>query len=70
MTHTILRMIETLNSYKRGKENLMSNYVAERLDKSFNQYDKELQQSILFLTRKHEKSLIKRMKKLDDKSNR
>ena len=70
MTHTILRMIETLSGYKRDKETLMSNYVTERLDKSFNQYDKELQQSILFLTRKHEKSLIKRMKKLNDKSNR
>lgn len=60
-------MLETLAEYKHDKCTLMEKYVSERLTKSFNLYDKELQQSIEFLTRKHEKSLIKRMKKLNDK---
>ena len=60
-------MLETLAEYKHDKSTLMEKYVSERLTKSFNLYDKELQQSIEFLTRKHEKSLIKRMKKLNDK---
>lgn len=63
-------MLETLQQYKRDKNTLMPQYVTERLDKSYNQYDKELQQSIQFLTRKHEKSLIKRLNKLDDKLSR
>jgi hypothetical protein len=69
MKQQLLYMIEELQKYKRDKDSLMLQYVQERLDKSFNQYDKELQQSIQFLTRKHEKSLIKRMKKLDGKPN-
>lgn len=69
MRQRLLNMLELLNNYKRDKNELMPQYVTERLDKSFNQYDKELQQSIQFLTRKHEKSLIKRMKKLDDRPN-
>lgn len=63
MKHKLLLMLSELQQYKRDKNTLMTLYVSERLDKSFNQYDKELQQSIQFLTRKHEKSLIKRMKK-------
>ena len=55
-------MLDTVAEYKHDKNTLMEKYVSERLNKSFNQYDKELQQSIEFLTRKHEKSLIKRMK--------
>ena len=62
-------MLENLQNYKRDKRSLMSEYVSERLDKSFNQYDKELQQSIQLLTQKHVKSLIKRMKHIDGKPN-
>lgn len=62
MKQVLFNMLTELQKYKRDKSTLMSQYVQERLDKSFNQYDKELQQSIQFLTRKHEKSLIKRMK--------
>jgi hypothetical protein len=62
MKDTLFRMLNNLQNYKRDKNTLMQHYVTERLDESFNQYDKELQQSLQFLTRKHEKSLIKRMK--------
>ena len=57
-------MLSILAEYKRDKKDLMPMYISERLNRSFNQYDKELQQSIEFLTRKHEKSLLKRMNKL------
>jgi N-formylglutamate amidohydrolase len=69
MKQTLFFMLHELQEYKRDRESLMSKYVAERLNKSFQTYDKELQQSIQFLTQKHEKSIIKRIKKLDDKSN-
>ena len=62
MKDKLFYMLDKLQNYKRDKNNLMQQYVIERLDRSFNQYDHELQQSIQFLTRKHEKSLIKRMK--------
>lgn len=62
MKHKLFHMLDTIQGYRRDKTALMQQYVTERLDKSFNQYDKELQQSLQFLTRKHEKSLIKRMK--------
>lgn len=69
MKQTLFFMLQELQEYKRDKSVLMPKYVEERLNKSFQTYDKELQQSIQFLTRKHEKSIIKRMKKLDDKLN-
>lgn len=62
MKDRLFRMLDDLKQYKRDKNTLMQQYVIYRLDKSFNQYDQELQQSLQFLTRKHEKSLIKRMK--------
>lgn len=63
---TILHnMLNTLQDYKSDSRNLMETLIQERLTKSFNEYDKELQQSILFLTRKHEKSLLKRLKKVE-----
>lgn len=65
MINKIENMLSTLQDYKRDKNSLMSIYVEERLSKSYNQYSAELQQSISFLTRKHEKSLVKRLNKLD-----
>lgn len=68
MKEKLVTMLSNLENYKRDKSALMTMYVSDRLDKSFNEYDKELKQSIEFLTLKHEKSLIKRMKNID-KSN-
>lgn len=62
MKQLLYRMLEDIQSYKHNREYLMQLYVEERLQKSFNQYDKDLQQSISYLTHKHEKSLLKRMK--------
>lgn len=65
MINNIESMLSTLSEYKRDKSALMPMYVEERLSKSHSQYTKELQESILFLSRKHEKSLVKRLNKLD-----
>ena len=64
MKQHIVNMISLLQDYKHDKESLMQKYVSERLSKSFIQYDKELQQTLEFLTYKHEKSLVKRINKL------
>lgn len=61
MRHMLLCMLADVQEYRRDKTTLMSQYVSDRLEKSFNQYDSQLQKSLEFLTRKHEKSLIKRM---------
>lgn len=68
MKEQLLTMLRDLENYKRDKSTLMTMYVSQRLEKSFNEYDKELKQSIDFLSVKHEKSILKRMKNID-KSN-
>ena len=69
MKEILLSMLKDMSNYHRNTCDLMPHYVSERLDLSFKEYNKELQQSIQYLTRKHEKSIIKRMNKLDGKSN-
>lgn len=69
MTTLIKEIISELSEYHNDKTTLMKRYVIERLDKSFNEYNKELNQAVEFLSKKHEKSIIKRMKKLNDKSD-
>lgn len=65
MKTVIHNMLNILQEYKSDSKDQMETLIQERLTKSFNEYDKELQQSILFLTRKHEKSLMKRLKKVE-----
>lgn len=69
MKKHLINMLTELNNYRRDRNILMEIHVTERLNQSFNQYDKELQQGIQFLTRKHEKSLLKRINKLNDRSS-
>ena len=69
-TRSLYSMLDLLQEFKHDKSTLMTLYVAERLQKSYSQYDTELQQSIQFLTRKHEKSIMKRIAKLDNTPNR
>lgn len=68
MKEQLVSMLRSLENYKRDKSTLMTIYVSKRLEKSFNEYNKELKQSIDFLAVKHEKSILKRMKNID-KSN-
>lgn len=67
MKHILLNMLSVLSNHKHDKQFLMTMYVSERLDKSFDVYNKEIQHSLEFLNRKHEKSIIKRLNKLNDK---
>lgn len=67
MINLIQNMISELQDYKHDKSVLMQTYISDRLNSSFDTYSKELQQSILFLTQKHEKSLLKRLNKIDNK---
>lgn len=69
MIYVLKEMLTTLQDYKHDRKTLLETRIQERLDKSFSTYNKELQQSILFLTRKHEKSIMKRLTKLNDKTN-
>lgn len=70
MISRLYNMLETLQEYKRDKTTLMPEYIETRLNKSFQQYDKEIKQSLLFLTQKHEKSIMKRITKIDAKLNK
>ena len=67
MKQTILCMLETLQQYKHEKSNLMYDYISKRLTKSFDLYAHELTHSLVFLTHKHEKSILKRLNKINDK---
>ena len=69
MRYIITSMLQDLQEYKNDRSLLMQKYIEQRLDKSFNLYTKELSQSIEILTSKHEKSLIKRMSKINGKPN-
>ena len=69
MKSTLIEMLKTIEGYKHSKSELMPVYITERLNKSFESYRKELQQSILFLTRKHEKSILKRLNKIHVKTD-
>ena len=66
MKQKLFNILYDLSQHHRNPADLMQVFVSERLSKSFDQYNKELQQSLSFLTSKHEKSILKRMRKLDD----
>lgn len=66
MKNYLLNMLDTIQEYKHEPSCLMFEYVSQRLTKSFNQYEKELQYSLMFLTYKHEKSILKRLSKIND----
>lgn len=70
MTKQMLQyMLEDLNIHRKTPEQLMTECVENRLNASLNVYNTELQATIQFLSRKHEKSLMKRLTKLDGKFN-
>ena len=66
MKQKLLNMLSLLQEYRRSKEDLMHVYITERLDKSYALYTKELDYSMNYLKCKHEKSILKRLKKLDN----
>ena len=66
MKQKLLNMLSLLQQYKRPKEQLIQLYITERLDKSYALYMKEIDYSMNYLKSKHEKSILKRLKKLDN----
>lgn len=64
MKSICLNCLVELQKYKNSdKEYLMRKYIQDRLNKSFDVYQEELEHSIEFLTKKHEKSVLKRITK-------
>lgn len=59
------RALADLAKHKNNdKEDLMLQFINERLDKSFNSYHEELQQSLDYLKRRNELNVLRRMNKL------
>jgi CRISPR/Cas system CSM-associated protein Csm5 (group 7 of RAMP superfamily) len=62
---TIKGMIRDLQKYKgHTKEELLLQNVSERLNKSLESYNKELEQSIKYLAKKNELRMIRKINKL------
>jgi hypothetical protein len=62
---TIKGMILDLQKYKgHTKEELLLQNVSERLNKSLESYNKELEQSIKYLAKKNELRMIRKINKL------
>lgn len=56
-------MILELQEYKRDKDTIMRQAVQERLNASYEAYVSELDASMLFLSKRHELSILKRLNK-------
>lgn len=56
-------MILELQEYKRDKDAIMRQAVQERLNASYEAYVSELDASMLFLSKRHELSILKRLNK-------
>lgn len=62
---TLLKMISELQNYKgHTKEELMLKMVNERLNQSFEVYNKELEQSLRYLSKKNELRMMRKLNKL------
>ena len=62
---TVLKMISELQNYKgHTKEELMLKMVNERLNQSFEVYNKELEQSLRYLSKKNELRMMRKLNKL------
>lgn len=62
---TLLKMISELQNYKgHTKEELMLKMVNERLNQSFEVYNKELEQSLRYLAKKNELRMMRKLNKL------
>ena len=68
MTNTLLLMLKDLQRYKgTSKGDLLYKYIRDRLDKSYNTYISELDNSAKYLERRTEKNVLKKMNNYDKK---
>lgn len=56
-------MIEELQSYKRPKEELLIQYMTQRLDQSLDSYIKDLNSSTEYLSRRNSVKLVRKINK-------
>lgn len=59
ITTLIYSAIEELNNYKHNKESLMPMYIEQRLNKCLLTYQREITNSIRFLTLKESRKALK-----------
>lgn len=64
----ILDMIEELSHYHRTKDEIMQQAVVTRLNASYESYVHELNNSLEFLKKRNELSLLKRINKSNGSS--
>ena len=57
--------IEELQKYKTPKEELLIIRIQERLNSSYDSYEKELQNSIAYLTRRNELNILKKLNRMN-----
>lgn len=55
-------ILEELQLYKRSKSELITNYVKERLDNSFNTYYNEIVNSFHYVTKNDDLKILKNIK--------
>ncbi len=68
MTNTLLLMLKDLQRYKgTSRGDLLYKYIRDRLDKSYNTYISELDNSAKYLERRTEKNVLKKMNNYDKK---
>lgn len=64
-SNMLLRMLSDLQCHKgHSREELMATMVNDRLNKSFESYNKELEQSLTYLAKKNELRMIRKLNKL------
>lgn len=65
ITNFCTRALKELQQYKgQSKEDILMKRVAERLDKSFETYQKELSDSTEYLLRRKEINVLRKLNKL------
>ena len=57
----LYNILEDLNKHKRSKNDIMQECITSRLNSNFNNYEKELEDSLHYINKQNELSVMKRM---------
>lgn len=57
--------IEELQEYKTPKDELLEKYIKLRLDKSYNNYNQELEKCLDYLSRRNELNVTKKLNRMN-----
>lgn len=58
----LLNILKTLEQYHHSKDDLIVNYIQNRLNKNLSVYYKQLSQSVQFLEQRNSKSVLSKLK--------